>query len=127
MTSAALMIHLGRCIAAVHLAEFEQTEALVKVLYNDFAQVLDHELLPLGLFDDLEWRVRRRKFFIKQVKDLIVINLEVAALDDEDSLFACLTQIDLSKELLETVNQDSLVLEVFEHGRVATLRPRDAH
>ena len=41
-----------------------------------------------------------RKFLIQQVVDLVIVDFEVAALDDENALFKVFTLIDLSKELL---------------------------
>ena len=53
----------------------------------------------------------RRKFFIQQIKDLVIVDFKVAALHYEDSSFFKLTAVNLLKELLETVDQDTFVLE----------------
>ena len=49
------------------------------------------------------------KLLIQQVIDLVIIDLEVAALDDENALLIILTIIDLMEKLLKAVNQDTLV------------------
>ena len=47
--------------------------------------------------------MRRCKLFIQQVIDLVIIDLEVAALDDEDSLFRALTLFNLLEKLLQAM------------------------
>ena len=54
MASTALVVHLCRCVASVHLTELEQAKALIKVLDDDFAQVAHHKLFSFGVFEDLE-------------------------------------------------------------------------
>ena len=103
MTSTALVIHFSRGVAPVHLAELEQAQALVEVFHDDFTQVANDELLAFGVLEDLEGLVGRRKLLIQQVVDLIVVDLEVAALDNEYALLRSLTLLNLFKKLLQAM------------------------
>ena len=65
--------------------------------------------------------MRSGEFFIDQVKDLVIINLKVAALDNKNATFRNLTFLNLLKQLLKPMYQDALILQLFYHGRSAPL------
>lgn len=46
----------------------------------------------------------RCKFFVEQVEDLVVVDLEVGTLDNEDSILSLLSRFNLLEKLLQTVN-----------------------
>ena len=62
-----------------------------------------------------------RKFLVQQVIDLIIINLEVAAFDNENSLLDALTLLNLCEELLEAMDQDALISHLLNDWGCATI------
>ena len=53
----------------------------------------------------------RGKVLVKQIVHLVVVDLKIAALDDEDLLPRPLALLDILVELLETVDEDAFVRE----------------
>lgn len=49
------------------------------------------------------------KLLVQQVKDLVVVNLEIAALHDEDAILTHLSLFNLLKEVLKTLNQNAFL------------------
>ena len=65
--------------------------------------------------------MRCGKLLIEQVVHLIVVDLEVAALDDKDSLFERLTLVYLAEKVLQTVDQDAFVFHLLDRGGSASV------
>ena len=110
-----MMVHFGLGVSSVLLAQLEQLQALVKRLHNNFDQAFDGEALALVL-RDLQGLLEPVLRLIEQVVQLVIVDFEVAALHDEDTSFLMLPPIYLLKELLESVNQDTLVFKRVQDG-----------
>ena len=55
------------------------------------------------------------KLLIQQVIDLVIIDLEVAALDDHDAVLLLLPLVNLLEELLKAVDKDAFVLDALQY------------
>ena len=104
MAPTAVMVHLRRGIAAVHLAQLQKAQALIQVLHNCFCEIPDVEVFPLRVLNDLERLVRRRELLIQEIVDLVVVDFEVAALDDHDAVLLLFPLVNLLEELLKAVD-----------------------
>ena len=98
------MVHLRRGVAPVQLAQLQQAQALIQVLHNRFSEIPDVEVFPLRILNDLECLVRRRELLIQEIVDLVVVDFEVAALDDDDAVLLLLPLVNLLEELLKAVD-----------------------
>ena len=121
MTPAAVMVHLCRGVATVHLTQLQQAQALIQVLHNRFCEIADVEVFPLRVLNDLESLVRRRELFIQEIVDLVVVDFEVAALDDDDAVLLLFHLVNLLEELLKAVDEDAFVLDALQYRRAAPL------
>ena len=65
--------------------------------------------------------MRRRKLLIQEIVDLVVVDFEVAALDDDDAVLLLLPLVNLLEELLKAVDEDALVLDALQYRRAAPL------
>ena len=115
MTPTAVMVHLCRGIAAVHLAQLQQAQALIQVLHNRFCEIPYVEVFPLRVLNDLESLVRRRELLIQEIIDLVVVDFEVAALDDHDAVLLLFPLVNLLEELLKAVDEDAFVLDALQY------------
>ena len=114
------MVHFSRCITPVHLAELEQWKALFEIFDNNLAQISDEKFFSFGVFKDLKRALGRSEVFTKQIVYLVIVDLEVAAFNDEESIFTIFTDINLFKQLLKSMNQDTFVLSCTKIGRRVT-------
>ena len=67
--------------------------------------------------------MRRRELFIQEIVDLVVVDFEVAALDDHDAVLLFFPLVDLLEELLKAVDEDAFVLDALQYWRAASLAP----
>ena len=107
MTSRTNVIHICLGVATVPLSELEQIETFTKTIDHYFSQASDFELFLLRVFNDRQRLLQLFKCFMKQVEDLVIIDLEVrTTYHEKPSLFLIL---DLIKQLSQTVQKDTLL------------------
>ena len=111
MTATALMIHLRSSIASIDFSTLKELETLVEILNNPFVKILYKEFFSFWVLNYRQSIMIGHEIFVQQVVNLVVINLEVAALYDEDSVLLLLSFINLFKQMLKTVDQDAFVLD----------------
>ena len=75
------------------------------------------------IFEHLEWFGIVDECLVQEVEYLIVVDFEVGALDNEDSILDYFTLVDLVEESLETVDQNtSIWFRSFVNCALATER-----
>ena len=119
MATTALMIHLGSSIASINFSTLKELKTLVEILNNPFVKILYKEFFSFWVLNYRQSIMIGHEIFVQQVVNLVVINLEVAALYDEDSVLLLLSFINLFKQMLKTVDQDAFVLDSVKCWRKA--------
>ena len=111
MAATALMIHLRSSIASIDFSTLKELKTLVEILNDAFIEILHEEFFPLWVLNHRESIMIGHEILVEQVVNLVVINLKVAALNDEDSVLLLLSFVNLFKQMLKTVDQDAFVFD----------------